>query len=110
MIYDLRTYTCRAGTINLHLELYGREGFAVQKKHLGEPLLYALTETGPLNTYTHIWVFESHDDRARKRAAMAADPAWREYLKKSAAAGYLIAQENRIVVNVPFFTPRTPAA
>jgi hypothetical protein len=68
-------------------------------------VLYASTESGPQNSYVHIWAFASADDRARRRAALQADPDWKDYLKKSAAAGYLIAQENRLLVPTPFFKP-----
>jgi hypothetical protein len=106
MLYDLRTYTCRPGTIAAHLELYAREGFAIQLRHLGAPLLFGQTETGALNSFVHIWVYQSADDRAQRRAALAADPDWKAYLKTSAAAGYLVSQENRLVTPVGFFTPR----
>lgn len=68
-------------------------------------MLYASTESGPQNSYVHIWAFQSADDRARRRAALQADPDWKEHLKKSAAAAYLISQENRLLVPTPFFKP-----
>ncbi len=103
MLFDVRTYTCRPGTLQSHLALYGKEGFPVQRRHLGEPLFFGSTETGPLNTITHIWVYASAADRETRRAAMQADPEWGAYLKRSAEAGYLIAQENRLMVAAPFF-------
>ena len=107
MLFDMRTYTCRPGTLNAHLQLYEREGLATQIRHLGEPFLYGLTETGPLNTYVHVWAYASAQDRADRRAAMQADPAWSAYLKSSGEAGYLISQENRLLVSAPFFRPST---
>ena len=74
MIFDHRTYTCKAGTIHKQLKLYEEHGWPVQVRHLGEPVLYGITETGPLNTYVHVWVYEDAADRARRRAAMQADP------------------------------------
>jgi len=35
-------------------------------------------------------------DRAKRRAAMVADPAWQAYAKKSAEADLLVSQQNRI--------------
>ncbi len=32
---------------------------------------------------------------------MAADPEWQAYLKKSAEAGYLVSQTNKILMPVP---------
>lgn len=106
MIYDHRTYTCRPGMLQKQLALYKQHGWEVQVRHLGEPVLYGFTETGDVNTYVHVWVYEDAADRAQRRAAMAADPGWQSYLEKSAEAGYLIRQENKILVGVPFFTPK----
>ena len=106
MLYDVRTYTCRPGTLKRHLALYAEHGFDVQRRHLGEPLAYLQTETGNVNSYTHIWVFADAADRAAKRAAMQRDPAWAGYLDKSAEAAYLVSQETRLMVPTAFFKPR----
>jgi hypothetical protein len=55
MIFDVRTYTCRPGTLKKHMELYEAEGFAAQSKHLGQPIVYGTTEVGDVNSYIHIW-------------------------------------------------------
>jgi hypothetical protein len=102
VIVDHRTYICRPGTLPKQLALYEQHGLAVQKRHLGEPLAYLVTETGPLNTYVHIWVYENAGDRERRRAAMQADPDWQAFLKMSQEAGYLIQQENRIMTPAAF--------
>jgi hypothetical protein len=106
MIFDLRTYAVRPGTLPKHLKLYEEYGFEAQKRHLGEPLLYGVTETGEVNTYVHVWVYEDAADRAKKRAAMDADPDWTAYRQKSAEAGYLVRQENKILTAAPFFKMR----
>ncbi len=110
MLYDVRTYTCRPGTLKKHTALYAEHGWAIQRRHLGEPLAYLQTDAGNVNSYTHIWVFDDAADRARKRAALAQDPAWQAYLQKSGDAAYLVSQENRLMVPAPFFTPVKPVA
>lgn len=104
MIFDLRRYRCRPGTIKAHLEIYEQHGYAPQTRHLGLPLLYAQTEVGDVNSYVHIWVYRDAADRAERRAAMQADPDWQAYLKLSREAGYLIGQENTLLSEVPFFS------
>ena len=74
MIFDHRTYTVKPGTLPKQLELYEKHGKAPQERHLGKPLLYGVTETGPINTYVHVWVYENAGDREKRRAAMQADP------------------------------------
>jgi len=103
MLLDVRTYTCRPGTIKTHLALYAKLGKEPQTRHLGQPLAYLATETGDPNQYIHIWVYENAADREMRRAAMAADPEWQAYLKESAALGALIKQRNRLMQPVDFF-------
>lgn len=104
MLYDHRTYVCRPGTIKPQMDLYEKMGWAVQRRHLGDPVFYAVTETGNVNTYVHVWAYEDAADRATRRAAMMADPEWQAYLKASAEAGYLIGQENKLMTPTSFFS------
>ena len=103
MLLDVRTYTCRPGTLKPHLALYERMGKEPQTRHLGQPLAYMTTETGNPNQYVHIWVYENAGDREKKRAAMWADPDWLAYTQESAKLGALEAQENRLMVPVDFY-------
>ena len=76
---------------------------APQTRHLGKPVFYAVTETGDVNQYIHIWVYEDAADRGRRRSNMMADPDWLNFLSKSAEAGYLVSQENRLMTPTDFF-------
>ncbi len=103
MLLDVRTYTCRPGTIKKHLALYEKLGKAPQTKHLGQPFAYLVTETGNVNQYIHIWAYEDAADRAKRRAAMMADPDWMTFMEESAKLGALEHQENRLMTPVSFF-------
>jgi hypothetical protein len=103
MLLDVRTYTCKPGTIKKHLALYERMGKVPQTKHLGQPFAYLVTETGNPNQFLHIWAYENAADRERRRAAMQADPDWIAYLEESAKLGALEAQQNRLMKPVEFF-------
>lgn len=103
MLLDVRTYTCRPGTIKAHLALYEQHGKGPQTKHLGPPFAYLVTETGDVNQYVHIWLYENAADREQRRAAMWADPDWLAYTKKSAEFGALVNQENKLMKPVDFF-------
>ncbi|MDP6567406.1 MAG: NIPSNAP family protein [Alphaproteobacteria bacterium] len=102
MLFDVRTYTCRPGTINRHLELYAEKGFGPQSRNLGQPLVYMKCETGDPNQYVHIWVYENAGDREAKRAALWADPDWIAYTQASAELGALEKQENKLMVPTDF--------
>lgn len=102
MLYDVRTYACRPGTLKKQMALYEEHGYPVQTRHLGEPLAFMVAETGPVNSYTHIWVYDGAADREAKRAALGADPDWRAYLVRSDEADYLVSQENKLMTPVGF--------
>jgi hypothetical protein len=103
MLLDVRTYTCRPGTIKKHMELYEKMGLGPQTRNLGQPFAYLVTETGDPNQYVHIWLYEDAGDRERKRAAMQADPDWTAYTQKSAELGALVSQENKLMRPASFF-------
>ena len=106
MLLDVRTYTCRPGTIKKHLELYAKMGAEPQSRNLGKPLLYMTTETGNPNQYVHIWMYQNASDRETRRAAMWADLEWLAYVKRSAELGALEKQENILMNNVSFWDPK----
>ena len=103
MLFDHRTYTCKPGTLPRQMALYAEYGLAVQQRHLGKPIFYAVTETGVVNSYVHIWAYKDAADRAARRAAMQADPEWIAFLGMSAEAGCLVSQQNTLMVEAPFF-------
>ena len=103
MLLDVRTYTCRPGTLKQHLELYEKMGKGPQTRNLGEPFAYLITETGNPNQYIHIWLYENAGDREQKRAAMWSDPEWLAYTKESAKLGALEKQENILMKPADFF-------
>ena len=103
MLLDVRTYTCHPGMIKKHIALYEQMGKTPQTRHLGQPLAYLTTETGNVNQYIHIWVYESAADRETKRAAMWKDPEWIAYAEASGKLGALMSQENRLMQPVSFF-------
>lgn len=101
MIVDHRTYTLKPGTLKSYIELYEREGLPAQSRHLGKPIgWYTSMDIGPLNQIVHLWAYEDLGDRAKRRAAMQADPEWQAFLVK--AATMLVTMENKILSPAPF--------
>ncbi len=103
MLLDVRTYTCRPGTIKKHLAIYEKLGKGPQTRHLGQPFAYLVTETGDVNQYIHIWAYQDSTDRDKRRAAMWADAEWVAYTEESARLGALVSQKNRLMKPVEFF-------
>jgi hypothetical protein len=102
MIVDLRTYTMVPGRLKAFLELYEAEGLPVQRRHQPNLIGYFVTEIGTQNQVVHLWGYEDHADRERRRASLEIDPDWIAYRKKSAAAGNVQHQENKILTPVSF--------
>ena len=105
MLLDVRTYTTLPGRVPAQLELYKKYGYPVQLRYMGEPLCYAVAESGTLNTSTHVWVYESAADREEKRGRMAQDPDWKVYVAENAKAGHIIEQKNTLMTPVAFAPP-----
>ena len=75
MIFEWRTYRFAPGAATAYLAVFREEGLPLVTRHL--PLLgYWLTECGRLNVLHHLWVYADLDDRAARRAALAADTDW----------------------------------
>lgn len=98
MLMDYRTYTIQPGKMQAYIEIYRTYGATAQARHLGKPLTYMYAESGELNTIVHIWMYKDAADRAARRAAMLADPDWKEYQKRNAEAGYLLSQKTSLMV------------
>jgi len=102
MIVDVRTYTAQPGRLPEWVALYEKEGWPVQKKHLGNCLGWYTSVEGKQNQIVHIWGYESQADREIRRTAMAKDPAWQAFLAKAKAIGAFVAQENSIMKPAEF--------
>ena len=102
MIIDHRTYRIKAGHTQTHLAIYEKYGYDAQTRHLGQPFAYLFAETGDVNTVVHQWAYEDAADRAKRRAAMAADPEWQVYVKEMLDSNLLIEQKTSIMLPAKF--------
>lgn len=100
MIVEERDYRMKPGKLGLFVSTYEKHGLPLQVKYLGQFLGYFTTEIGELNHVVALWGYEGLDDRARRRAAMLADPQWQEYL--GMVADYLDVQNTRILTPSSF--------
>ena len=100
MIYEVRTYTLRPGTLAEFEERYEKR-LPLREKHskLGA---FWHTEFGPLNQVVHVYPYDDLQHRTRVRAAMAQDAA------RNALPGgqdLIVAQEAEIMNPAPFMRP-----
>src|SRR5690348_10179795 len=100
MIYEVRTYTLRAGAVPEFEERYSKR-LPARLKH--SPLgAFWHTEFGPLNQVVHVYPYDDLNQRTAVRAALAKDP------ERNAMPGgqdLIVAQEAEIVIPAPFMRP-----
>src|SRR6476620_11708272 len=97
MLYEVRTYTLRPGTVAEFEERFAKR-LPAREKHskLGA---FWHTEFGPLNQVVHVYPYDDLNHRTRVRAAMAQDP------ERNALPGgqdLIVAQEAEIVEQPAF--------
>lgn len=102
---DLRVYTLQPGKAGTFFRLYETEGMPTQIKYLGNCLGFYQSDIGAQNQIVHLWGYADMNDRARRRAAMQADPVWNAYLSK--ASQLFTHMENAILRPAPFWSSRS---
>lgn len=82
MIVEMRTYVLHAGQQGNFLALMEREGIVIERRILGRMLGFYTSDIGTLNEVVHMWGYESHEDRNRRRALLAASESWQAFVPK----------------------------
>jgi len=100
MIVEERTYKIRTGRIGRYLQLVRDEGLAIQQPILGNLIGYFQVEIGSLSHVVHMWGYADLNDRAERRAKLAADPRWQAFVVK--LSENIESAENRILVPTDF--------
>lgn len=108
MLVELRIYQLRVGCLEQYLTRYKEVGFALQSSHLGAPVGWYTVDAGPLNQVVSLWQYADHEERARKRAALAASPEWRAFLQD--ITPFFETMENRFLTPSAFNTVPSSAA
>ena len=97
MIVEERCYTLKPGTVVLYYQDYNPRGLRIQMRILGNLIGYFHTD---LDQIVHLWGYELLADRESRRALLAADPEWQDYLKQS--PDIIVRMETRILIPAPF--------
>ena len=100
MIVEVRDYHVYTGKLFELVRLYETEGNAIQQEVLGGFVGAFTTDIGPLSTYTHMWRYESYDERATRRATLQARDDWKAFIAK--IQPLIHTQENRILIPTSF--------
>jgi hypothetical protein len=82
MILEERCYTLAPGNVDAYWACYTPDVIALMAPLRDNMLGYFVSDTGTLNQIVHLWRFESYEERAAKRGALAAEHGWQEHLKR----------------------------
>jgi hypothetical protein len=74
MIYELRTYTVKPGTLGDMVKAASTVSRDIRGDNFGKLEGYWMTEIGPLNQVLHMWSYDSFEERALDRRIYPADP------------------------------------
>jgi NIPSNAP len=99
MIVEQRDYHVYTGKLPELLEIYAG-AIEVQKEILGHFVGAFTTEVGALSTYTHIWAYQSFEERLERRARLLADERWKPVLDR--IQPLIHTQETRILLPTAF--------
>jgi hypothetical protein len=100
VILEQRDYQVTTGKLAELVGLYETEGIPIQAEVLGGFVGAFTVEIGTLSTYTHLWRYDSLDQRAERRAALQAREDWQVFLGK--ILPLIHTQQNRILVPTSF--------
>jgi hypothetical protein len=76
MIYELRTYTVKPGTLGDMVKAASTVAQEIRKNDYGKLEGYWTTEIGPLNQVLHLWSYDNFEARARLRGELGKIPRW----------------------------------
>ncbi|MEV7005017.1 NIPSNAP family protein [Streptosporangium sp. NPDC051022] len=101
MIYEEQTYTMGVAKAAALVDAYERRGLAVLGRHFGDLVAFWTVDVGgDIDQVIQVWGFQDHNDRARRRAALLADPDWQEFAAEF--GGLITRREMRILTAAPF--------
>ena len=109
MIYELRTYTLKQGTLPDVVKAASTVSLDIRKDNYGKLEGYWQTEIGPLNQVMHLWSYRDLNQRAQLRAELGKNPRWgAEYIPL--IRPNLLRQDIRLLnaVRAPKAPERTP--
>src|SRR4051794_30240810 len=96
MIYELRTYTLRPGTVPDMVKAASTVSRDIRKEDYGKLEGYWVTEIGPLSQVMHMWSYSDLNERTRLRTELSRNARWgNEYLPL--IRGLLMRQDIRLM-------------
>jgi hypothetical protein len=70
MLYELRTYTCKQGTVADVAKAAATIAAEIRKDDYGKLEGYWISEIGPLNQVLHLWSYKDLSERSCRRRVL----------------------------------------
>ena len=103
MIYDVRIYDLKPGTVDEYMAAVRDVGLPGRESHGIKLAGWYYTEIGTLNQVIHIWGYQDIEDMETKMRAVSADPRWvTDYLPRVLP---LLANQKNQVMHPSDFCP-----
>ena len=100
MIVEERIYTLHPGGVAKYMKLYEDEGFAIQEPILGNLVGWYFADWGTLNQIIHMWGYDSHEERTKRRAVRGNSFEWQGFAAKMRPL--IRTQENKCLHPAPW--------
>lgn len=101
MLYELRKYTLKVGTMATVLELYGNKGYpALTAEEKARLVGYFTSDTGTLNQIIHLWRFDDDAERRAHWKSVFSNAAFMEFAKD--LRPNILTQENQLMNEAPW--------
>ena len=100
MIIEMRTYLLKPTTLKRFLDIYNNEIRETHVSILGNQIGFFYTEFGDLNKVIHLYGYESYEDRDRRRAILAKNKDFLNYLTK--VEDIIVRMNNEILLPTEF--------
>ena len=102
MIYDMRIYDLKPGSVPEYMKAVEEVAFKIRKDQGIKLAGWYYTDVGPLNRIVHIWGYRDYTHFEESREKVRSDPRWtKEYLPR--VKNLIISQQDMIVKGSDFF-------
>ena len=99
-LYELSTYTLRAGRLGEAVALYEAEGWPALQKYEHKLVGYFTGDVGAMNQLVHLWKFDDDADRRRHHAAVFVDEEVLAFARK--LLPMVLTQQNKLLFASPW--------
>ena len=82
-VVEIRVDEYERGTLPNLLAAYRDKGLPVLTRHIGRPLAFYMPVVGRINCLTQLWGYDNLSEYENGRAAVEADPDWKDFLRAS---------------------------